>query len=87
MKKSIIPLNTILVAILFVGSSYLTVDKSKERASTSNTKMTAKFDHNGQVILAEDDKPILRYNYEIVYENDEYAFNINSPRSRADLFR
>lgn len=44
-------------------------------ASISKAQMTTEFDANGQVILAENGKSILRYNYEIVYENDEYAFN------------
>ena len=75
MKKSIIPLFVILPAVLFVSSSYLVTDKSKKEASASNTQMTANFDTNGQVVLAENGKPILRYNYGIVYEDDEYAFN------------
>ncbi len=75
MKKSIIPLLIILPSVLFVSSSFLVTDKSKNEASSSDTQMTANFDTNGQVVLAENGKPVLRYNYEIVYENDEYAFN------------
>ena len=37
--------------------------------------MTSKLDEHGQVIIWEGQRPVLRYNYEMVYETDDFAFN------------
>jgi hypothetical protein len=44
-------------------------------APKSMNKMQATLDPNGQVVISEGDKPVLRYNYQMVYEDDEFSFN------------
>jgi len=41
--------------------------------------MQATMDQNGQVIISDGDKPVLRYNYQIVYEDDEFSFRGMDP--------
>ena len=48
---------------------------SCETAPESIATMQTTFDPNGQVIISEGDMPVLRYNYQMVYEDDEFSFN------------
>ena len=75
MKKTGFFLWIVIPCIILLNSAFYGLIRDKKEHSVANGKMTAKYDPNGQVILTEDDKPVLRYNYEIVYEDDEYAFN------------
>lgn len=73
MKKLVFLLMTLLMGVIFISSGQLS--KEKENSKSSKSIMTAKIDENGQVMLSQEDDPILRYNYQMVYENDEFAFN------------
>ncbi len=71
MKKltSLTPSGIIITIVL----SFLQI--SCETAPESIATMHATFDPNGQVIISEGDMPVLRYNYQMVYEDDEFSFN------------
>ena len=64
---------TILISIVTTLNSGLymscTIGEEPEGA------MQAILDSDGQVIIKDDDKTVLRYNYQMVYETDEFAFN------------
>ncbi|MCG8311219.1 MAG: PmoA family protein [Cytophagales bacterium] len=76
MKKHMAPGAILLIFVIWMVLGCGMPDNPSERPSKSDrNKITAEFDANGQVIISDDDKPVLRYNYQIVYEHDEYAFN------------
>ena len=59
--------------------SFFTVFISCNDRSNPNNQsgeMTASIDkETGQVFIMDNDSPVLRYNYQMVYEDDEFAFN------------
>jgi hypothetical protein len=82
--KKIISFNTHLIMKKFTSVSqfgliFITVFSglliSFKIAPKSMNKMQATLDPNGQVVISEGDKPVLRYNYQMVYEDDEFSFN------------
>jgi len=75
MKKTVILLKAIFSTIILINFGFIFPDNSSDTESTSEYLMTSKFDTDGQVVLAEDGQSILRYNYQMVYEDDEFAFN------------
>jgi len=63
----------LFAAIILINTSFLS--KIDSTSNDQEVLMTAKFDENGQVMLAENGKNILRYAYNTVFETDDYAFN------------
>jgi hypothetical protein len=82
--KKIISFNTHFVMKKFTSVSqfgliFITVFSglliSFKIAPKSMNKMQATLDPNGQVVISEGNKTVLRYNYQMVYEDDEFSFN------------
>lgn len=73
MKKLLFLFMSLMAGVIFISSGKLS--KEKKNSSSTEPIMTAKFDSQGQVILAEDGEMVLRYAYNMVYEDDEFAFN------------
>jgi len=74
--KKLSPLIIILSMVVIIFSTGLYM--SGEMTSTvleSENDMHASVDSNGQVIISDRTEPVLRYNYQMVYEDDEFAFN------------
>ena len=67
-------LKNVVLIVFYSGlfsSCYYRSDKNDETG-----KMVASIDtRSGQVYINDNNKPVLRYNYEMVYEDDVYAFN------------
>lgn len=75
MKKTAILVKAVLSTIIIINCGFLFMDNSSDPESTSEHPMTAKLDSDGQVILSDQGNPVLRYNYQMVYETDKFAFN------------
>ena len=75
MKKTKILFKAILSTVILINFGFIFPDDSSDPKSTSEHPMTARFDSEGQVILSDQGNPILRYNYQLVYETDKFAFN------------
>ena len=74
MKKLSTLTKILLIAIIPVSTGLYMGTKTTAQMS-ANDSMEASTDSKGQVIITEQGKPVLRYNYQMVYEDDEFAFN------------
>lgn len=75
MKKRITLTKILLIAIITISMGFYMATDAPAQFDPAEGKMKASTDSNGQVSLTENGKPILRYNYQTVYETDEYALN------------
>lgn len=75
MKKLKTLTKILLIVMISISLGlYMATDTLAQLPASEGT-MKASTDSNGQVSLTEYGKPILRYNYQMVYETDEYAFD------------
>ena len=75
MKKLKTLTKILLIAMIPISMEFYMATDAPAQLPPAEGKMKASTDSNGQVSLTENGKPILRYNYQMVYETDEYAFN------------
>ena len=67
-------LNNTLLLLIYM----LIISSCNSRSDLNNQigEILASVDNEtGQIFIKENNKPVLRYNYQMVYETDEYAFN------------
>lgn len=75
MKKLRTLTKILLIAIIPISTGLYMATETPAQLPVSECSMKASTDSKGQVNITEQGKPVLRYNYQMVYEDDEFAFN------------
>ncbi len=74
MKKLRTLTKILLIAIIPISTGLYMATETPAQLPAKNS-MEVRKDAKGQVSITEQGKPVLRYNYQMVYEDDEFAFN------------
>ena len=74
MKKLTTLTRILLIAIIPISTGLYMATETPAQLSAKNS-MEASTDSKGQVNITEQGNSVLRYNYQMVYEDDEFAFN------------
>lgn len=74
MKKLTTVSKILLIALIPISTGLFMVTEMPALLSSRNSLEVSK-DSNGQINITDQGKPVLRYNYQMVYEDDEFAFN------------